>query len=68
MTDLTKYSSTELLKMINDSKINHDKLKEEIIQDTKKIDDITIIINKNLKKLEDFEKDYIILIEEMNNR
>ena len=68
MESFSKNTPTELLKMINDSKTSHDSLKEEIIQDTKEIDRLTLLINEKLKKLEGLEKLYVTLIEEMNNR
>jgi len=68
MESFSKHTPTELLKMINDAKTSHDSLKEEIVQDTKEIDRLTIIINEKLGKLEGLEKLYVALIEEMNNR
>ena len=48
MEDLSKHTPTELLKMINDTKTKHDKLKDDIAADTKQIDEITVVINKKL--------------------
>lgn len=68
MEDLKKYTPTELLKFINETKDSHDKLKEEIISDTFKMDELEKIINEKLDNLDNLEKKYIALIEEINNR
>lgn len=68
MEDLSKYTPTELLKMVNDSKARHDFLKKEIIECTTEVDSLVIRINKNLEILTEMEKNYIELIEELNNR
>jgi len=68
MEDLNKLTPIELQKMLNDTKTSHDSLKEEIVQDTKEVDRIAVIINEKLKKLENIEQQYVALIEEMNNR
>ena len=68
MEDLSKHTPIELNKMINDAKTEHDSLKLEIVEDTKQIDELTIKINEKLAQLEVIEKNYIILIEELNNR
>ena len=68
MEDLSKHTPTELLKMINDTKTKHDKLKDDIAADTKQIDEITVVINKKLDQLTIIEKEYVKLIEELNNR
>lgn len=68
MEDLSKHTPTELLKMINDTKVEHDILKDNIAADTKQIDDITAVINEKLDQLTIIEKKYVRLIEELNNR
>jgi len=68
MNDLTKYTPTELLKLINDTKANHDQLKQEIIDHTFEIDEIERLINNKINQLDKIEKNYVALIEEMNNR
>ena len=68
MEDLSKYTPTELLKLINDSKANHDKLKQEIINDTFEMDEVEKKINKKIEHLTEIEKKYVLLIEELNNR
>ena len=62
MEDLSKYSPTELLKMINNTKQNHDDLKEEILKDTYAIDELEKKINEKLFRLTELEKNYVKLI------
>ena len=54
MENLEQYTPIELLKILNDVKSEHDKLKIEILDD--------------LILLGELEKNYIELIEEINNR
>jgi hypothetical protein len=68
MEDLNKYTPIELNKMILDTKTSHDSLKEEVINETREIDEITIRINKKLADIDGLEKLYIALIEELNKR
>jgi len=68
MEDLTKYTPTELLKLINDTKKIHDNLKQEIIDYTYQADELEKIINNKINELTDTEKYYILLIEEMEKR
>jgi hypothetical protein len=68
MENLTKYTPTELLKMINDTKVIHDALKQEIINYTFEVDEIEKKINEKLEILAEQEKNYILLIEEMEKR
>ena len=68
MENLSGYTSTELLKMINDNKTKHDTLKQEIIDYTYQVDELERIINNKLNELTEIEKNYIILIDELNNR
>lgn len=68
MEDLSIYTPTQLFKLLNDTKDDHEKLKNEVIEDTKKIDEIEIIINEKLKKITQLEKKYVNLIEEINKR
>lgn len=68
MEDLSKYTPTELLKLINDTNKSHEELKAEIVNHTMEIDRIEKLINEKIVKLMEFEKNYIDLIEEMNNR
>ncbi len=68
MENLSGHTSTELLKMINDNKTKHDILKQEIIDYTYQVDELERIINNKLNELTEIEKNYIILIHELNNR
>jgi uncharacterized coiled-coil DUF342 family protein len=68
MEDLKKYTPTELLKFINETKDSHDSLKEEIISDTYKMDELELLINSKINELDKLEKKYIALIEEISNR
>ena len=68
MEDLNKYTPTELLKMINDFNKVHDILKQEIIDHTFDVDELEIKINQKIEKLIEIEKNYVILVEELNNR
>ena len=68
MEDLTKYTATELLKMINYINISHNLLKEELINHTFELDEIEKKINSKITILNEIEKNYIDLIEEINNR
>ena len=68
MEDLTKYTPTELLKLINDNNAKHESIKQEIIVHTVEIDNIETKINEKIKQLDELEKNYIILIEEMDKR
>ena len=68
MENLSGYTATELLKMINDSKAVHENLKGEIINLTYEVDELEIKINAKIDKLTESEKEYVELIEELNNR
>jgi len=66
--ELSQYTPTELLKIINDTKIEHEKVKGEIIVDTHRLDDVEKSLHKNIDLLTDLEKKYVLLIEEMEKR
>lgn len=72
MNNLINYTDTELLKLLNENKNTHDNLKNEIINDTYEFDDYVLNkgneINKKIEKLNEFERIYIDLLEELNNR
>jgi len=68
MEDLTKYTPTELLKMINDTETIHTNLKKEILDYTLEADELEKTVNEKIKKLDELEKQYVILITEINNR
>jgi hypothetical protein len=54
--------------MINDCKAKHDTLKQEIIDMTYEIDVLEEKINARIDILSKIEKNYVVLIEELNNR
>ena len=68
MEILSGYTPTQLLKMINDSKVVHEKIKNEIYSLTQKVDEIEIEINAKIAELVVTEQRYVELIEELNNR
>ena len=68
MEEFSKYTPTELLKMINDSKAEHEKIKQEIIDYTYQLDELEVVVNNKINELTAVEKLYIDLIEELTNR
>lgn len=68
MEGFSEYTPTELLKMINDSKAEHEKIKQEIIDYTYQLDELEVVVNNKINELTAVEKLYIDLIEELTNR
>jgi hypothetical protein len=68
MKEFEKYTPTELLKMINDSKIEHESVKQDIVKYTLELDDLEKKINERIEYLNIIENVYIKLVEELNNR
>jgi len=68
MSQFKEHTLTELLKLANDAKAMHDDLKEQIINDSKVIDDLTAKINEKIDLLNYIEKNYVEIIEELDNR
>ena len=68
MEDLTKYTPTELLNMVNSVEVKHNLIKQEIIDHSIEVDELEEKMNNKLLILDELEKNYIALIEEMNNR
>jgi len=68
MEDLAQYTPTELLKLVNDNNVKHESLRLEVIYYTHEIDNLEQIINEKLKVIDQLEKNYIALIEEMDKR
>ena len=68
MEDLSKYTQTELLKMINDTKGDHEKLKGKIKEDTYELDELEKTINEKVERLTELEKKYVLIIEEFEKR
>jgi hypothetical protein len=68
MEDLSECTPTQLLKMINDSKVEHENLKKEIVDLTYEVDTLESKINAKIAELTIAEQRYVELIEELNNR
>ena len=68
MEDLSIYTPTELLKLINENKDKHEAKKKEIIEILGEIEKWEKLVNENLSKLGDIENKYVSLIEELNKR
>ena len=68
MEDLKKYTPTELLKILNDTKLEHEIIKSKIVEFTNEVDILEEKINLELILLSETEKKYIELIEEINSR
>jgi len=68
MEDLSLYTPTELLKLINENKDKHEAKKKEIIEILGEIEKWEKLVNENLSKLGEIEKKYVSLIEELNKR
>jgi uncharacterized coiled-coil DUF342 family protein len=62
-----KITKTVILKEIDNLKNYHESLKFQIIELTKQIDEIENTINNKLVELEQIEKDYVELVEILNN-
>jgi phage host-nuclease inhibitor protein Gam len=60
-------TETEMLKEINDLKLVHERLKTEIIEHSKEIDELAEKVNNKLAKLEEEENKYVKLVTEYNN-
>jgi SMC interacting uncharacterized protein involved in chromosome segregation len=68
MENLSGYTPTQLLKMINDCKLKHETLKQEILGFVDEVETLEIKINLSIATLTQSEKEYIELIEELDNR
>lgn len=68
MENLSGYTPTELLKMSNDVTAKHNALKQEIINHTIEVDELEKKINEKIIILDQLEKNYVALMEELNNR
>ncbi len=68
MENLKQYTPIELLKILNDLKLDHEKIKLEIIESTNQVDLLEEKINTSLSILKELEENYIEIIEEINNR
>lgn len=68
MENLSGYTATELLKMINDCKVKHEVFKKEIVELVDEVETLELKINARIDVLTAMEKNYVELIEELNNR
>ena len=68
MENLNKYTPIELNKMLNEIKVKHDTLKQEIINYAFEAEELEKKINEKLDLLSEAENFYIKLIEEMEKR
>jgi septal ring factor EnvC (AmiA/AmiB activator) len=68
MENLSGYTPIELLKMSNDITEKHNALKQEIINHTIEVDELEKKINEKLAILDQLEKNYVAIMEELNNR
>lgn len=68
MENLTNKTPTELLKIANDLKKKHERLKNEISHATFQIEELEIEINEKLTQLEEVEGEYVSVVEEIDKR
>lgn len=68
MSDYSNYTEIELLKKFNDIKSRHDYLKDDIIKSAAVIDELELKINKEIDEINEIERTYIKLIEEIDKR
>jgi hypothetical protein len=68
MENLSGYTPTEILKMSNDITTKHNALKQEIINHTIEADELEKKINEKLAILDQLEKNYVAIMEELNKR
>jgi uncharacterized coiled-coil DUF342 family protein len=68
MEILSGNTQIELLKKMNDIKKEHDALKQEIIDDTVQFDEFEKKINEKINRLQELEKNYVAVIEEMEKK
>ncbi|MFW5847633.1 MAG: hypothetical protein ACOCVF_01760 [bacterium] len=63
--DFTKFSELELLKIANDTKKEHEILRDEIVEHTHEMDSIHKKINEKLSRLDVLENRYVKVMQEM---
>lgn len=68
MEELSKYTPIELNKMLIDVKAAHEALKKELIDHTYELDELQNKINEKIASLDEAEKFYVALIEEISKR
>lgn len=68
MENLENKTPTELLKMVNDIKAEHENIKFEITKATHEIDELDKFINNKISRILVLEKNYVTIIEEIEKR
>lgn len=68
MENLKNKTLIELQKIANDINEKHELLKKEIIETSYEYDRIEKELNEKINKLNELEKNYINIIEELDNR
>jgi septal ring factor EnvC (AmiA/AmiB activator) len=68
MKELSEYTPIELNKMLIDVKAAHEALKKELIDHTDELDELQNKINEKIASLDEAEKLYVALIEEISKR
>ena len=68
MEELNKYTPIELNKMLIDVKAAHETLKKDLINYTYELDELQKKINGKITSLDQAEKFYVELIEEISKR
>lgn len=68
MEDLSKKTPTELLKMANDTKAEHESLKKKIIDQAMLIEEMEKKIDAFLKRIGELESQYVLIMEEIDKK
>jgi hypothetical protein len=68
MENLSIYTPTELLKLINDTKDKHEFLKKELLEILVELEKWDALANEKIEKITEHENKYVLLIEEMSKR
>lgn len=68
MKDIKNLTLIELNNYAAELKIKHENCKSEIIQHTKEIEDIELMVNNKLNLLSEIEDEYVKIIEEVQKR
>lgn len=68
MEILKDKTPTELLKLANDLKKQHEKIKKEILDKSELLENIEKEINGLIDHLTDLEKQYVAIVEEIDRR
>lgn len=68
MENLKELTPTELLKTASDIKAKHEQLKEDIETATYQLESLEASISVKLVELVELEKNYVLVVEEIDNR